>query len=1067
MRGAGPIRKIALVTALFAFACGPARSQDVIEASDVEVLIGSRETAADGGGAITLPIRLSNRTGEILSVTQDVALPAGWSLATKQDVIAVPANETVSRFLLLRVPQAAPAGRYAVRLIVSDLAGRMLHSVVHDINVRVRCSVALELQSDAKFVEEGGQITIQTEVRNSGNVPLHALLHAQSHSGHRIVIDKDTLALAPASSQNMAIRVHVTDRVKRKTRRSATLTARPIGCGESPSEVSRTVSFDVLPAAGDAAQARTVIPASLSLSGGSGSSGIGGHIDLSVSGYVDREEKREIGIQIRLPDDRVTRFGRRSLLKARYATSNVAVAVGDFRTGYGLLSRPSGVGRGVSIDARHKGLRGGAFWSRPQYRFPIRAHSGVMVGIARGEQVSARALFSRQTGVDSRESVTLMASIAPVRDAELTLEYGDSFRGSSDASAASIQLVGSQRGLTYSGRYIHAGPRFPGQFANYEFTQGSLTVRPMPGLHVSTGGRLERRTFDAGGEDTASQKSNELYDVGVGWRVRSARTEISTTATAALAKRSLSGPSAEVTDQRHAGLELRIVRPAFAIGAKLQRGHYVNRVVNLTDMFTRTTFSARVGNSSHSVGLALEWTSGRMISRPLIGSVVGGHFTMETRVADRLRVEADAFVSRDGFWAQGVYRLLDVRALRALRGGGQISLRAVHSSFGPSSTASTDLGLMLRLPLTMPNPLATRLRRFEGRVIDHETGQPLAAVLAQLGDQHALTDSNGRFAMTQPDGGEYLFRVDMSTVGVAYVPMVEMPLTIDFDRHLESHVEVSVARAASVSVEVGMLSRQATLVNERNDSGAAPVVPLNSAVVEIQDAIGRYRAVTNVAGKTTFMNVRPGEYAARIVHAILPPHYETGVDFSFRVEPGGKARVVLTAVPTRRQIRMISLRNGDPKSTVDTTANTPRTIPPCRSIETRVTSHVVQDGETLSSIAVHYYGEPLIWPLIWLANRSITDDPDLIRPGNELEIETPGPTFDPVEFGRQTEYVTSTNDSLPSIAARFTGDARLWPMIWWANRSRIADPETLPANLTLRWPTMRLVALATTVCDDK
>ena len=48
--------------------------------------------------------------------------------------------------------------------------------------------------------------------------------------------------------------------------------------------------------------------------------------------------------------------------------------------------------------------------------------------------------------------------------------------------------------------------------------------------------------------------------------------------------------------------------------------------------------------------------------------------------------------------------------------------------------------------------------------------------------------------------------------------------------------------------------------------------------------------------------------------------------------------------------------------------------------------HVVQQGETLSKIATHYYGDSNLYPKIFEANRDILKDPDVIRVGQKLRI---------------------------------------------------------------------------------
>jgi len=48
--------------------------------------------------------------------------------------------------------------------------------------------------------------------------------------------------------------------------------------------------------------------------------------------------------------------------------------------------------------------------------------------------------------------------------------------------------------------------------------------------------------------------------------------------------------------------------------------------------------------------------------------------------------------------------------------------------------------------------------------------------------------------------------------------------------------------------------------------------------------------------------------------------------------------------------------------------------------------HVVQKGDTLSKIAEQYYGDKMLYPQIFDANKDVLTDPDKIKPGQRLLI---------------------------------------------------------------------------------
>ena len=91
------------------------------------------------------------------------------------------------------------------------------------------------------------------------------------------------------------------------------------------------------------------------------------------------------------------------------------------------------------------------------------------------------------------------------------------------------------------------------------------------------------------------------------------------------------------------------------------------------------------------------------------------------------------------------------------------------------------------------------------------------------------------------------------------------------------------------------------------------------------------------------------------------------------------------------------------------------------------TRHTVVAGDTLSALATRFYGDAQLHRLI--ATASGIADPDVIHAGQRLIIP------------EITRHTVVAGDTLSALAARFYGDASLYPLI--ATVNGIADPNVI------------------------
>ena len=101
-----------------------------------------------------------------------------------------------------------------------------------------------------------------------------------------------------------------------------------------------------------------------------------------------------------------------------------------------------------------------------------------------------------------------------------------------------------------------------------------------------------------------------------------------------------------------------------------------------------------------------------------------------------------------------------------------------------------------------------------------------------------------------------------------------------------------------------------------------------------------------------------------------------------------------------------------------------------------VRTHTVVAGETLSALALRFYGDAELYRLI--ATASGIADPDVINVGQRLIF----PDF--------TRYTVVAGDTLSALALRFYGDAELDRLI--AGASGIADPARHQCGATADHP---------------
>lgn len=220
----------------------------------------------------------------------------------------------------------------------------------------------------------------------------------------------------------------------------------------------------------------------------------------------------------------------------------------------------------------------------------------------------------------------------------------------------------------------------------------------------------------------------------------------------------------------------------------------------------------------------------------------------------------------------------------------------------------------------------------------------------------------------------------------------------------------------------------------------------------------------------------------------VPPLNPQGVDPVEPVRPvasatGAEPVQIASASPSKVADPQVSGQNnvpapetfGDPAAASGAVKPTPQAAAPKGRI------HVIQTGDTLSSIAAKYYGKEngnrqSVLAKLYEVNSKVLTSRDKMRIGDKLIIPSltdlvgeaakkPEPSqtllskFSNVlerpgkEDQKQiTEYVVKQGDSLWSIAQRTMGDGKRYKEIIQANRDKIKDADDLTTGMSLKIP---------------
>jgi nucleoid-associated protein YgaU len=310
-------------------------------------------------------------------------------------------------------------------------------------------------------------------------------------------------------------------------------------------------------------------------------------------------------------------------------------------------------------------------------------------------------------------------------------------------------------------------------------------------------------------------------------------------------------------------------------------------------------------------------------------------------------------------------------------------------------------------------------------------------------------------------------------------------------------VEVPVARAGEL---FGSVRRYEYSDGARQEGELRPIDIEQYAVIEATDDVGSYRTTTDELGRFSFRNLRPGQWAVRVVFLDLPDGFRVEESpGKHSVAPGERVEIELRTKPRKRSIKFVS--GGR------VTAGTPGLVPPnaAKGPEVAQKDSTKNGSDRAGRIAVTS-GEPARSDSTSNSLASNADsttaraaakkemDSQVSPRGDSLQVNGRNPSSDEFVANRirrafeealrvasdldpdyvwQDRYVVvdSTFDdrcapspiegrhevvsgeSLAFLARKYYCDPVMWPKIWFANYAAAPNPNLIRVGQELVVPT--------------
>lgn len=1012
--------------------------------------LGAARVVVESGGLATLTFRVVNRSDVPLTVQGRLTLPPEWRLAIPAVPLALAANGSELQLLRIALPARAAAGTYTVRYGAGDAGASDSVSVT----VPEHRAVTVRVRDVPRFVTAGAAYDVLFDVRNGGNAPVVVHLAVSGSEDSSVRLDSSAVHLSAGRERMVRARVR-THEAGTRTRVDRVRLA--VAIDGDTARVEPAVSVvEVVPKHSVRASRFRRVPAELTVR----------QVDraprpvaeLRGAGALTASGATQVEFLLRGLDQTASLFGEQDEYWLAVGAPRYRLRLGDRAAPYSRLGESWRSGTGAEGEVTVAGVRVGAFAQRDR-RGAAAARSterGASVEMRPWSRLLTEGRYVSRGGGNAADVWTARAQLAPWRTLSLDAELGRGHDSVGMGRAYAVAMTASAPRASVTLRRVAADSGFPGLTRGTTSSEAAATLVPVSRLSVSVSATkwTALRTRLLAGPSSTDERAVDGRVAWGQWLDAGYRRSID--------GRTLFGVRRERRSRSarlSAGLPIGLatVRGGAEYGVTVVDDAPLDRIP-----FRRVDLRASVGRGANVVSASAEWLTGMSPSSWIGDDQLRAAVSAALPLTPVTRLALSLSATRHAGAPARAPIVLDVGLLQSLPFGQRASWRTRAMSYGPDmppvrAAHQTDYTVPFGLPVGGSDASGT----VRARVVDRETGRPLAGMLLRVGDRVRFTDADGAAAFDGLTEATQYVEVDRETLGADRVVVPAAVLGVTVHAGETKAVELGVARGAAIH---GRLRRLDAAPSDR--LGAPPALADSGTIVgtvlQLSNGSDSVRTVVDGWGAFGFGLVAPGRWVLSVVQADLPRYHRFEEDrVVLDLAPAEARDVLLRVTPSAPTIQMIAqaeltveppgsgrgtASSSMPRAVADPageqwSSSEPRSVPPPSGRDSAVARSRGDDGTHTPP------WDPGLRRLVAPPSRAARGP--VIRivppPGPVVRVVPP-----PVTAHHYT--VTRWDVSLTSVARAMYGDESLWPKIWLANLDQLRDPDVIRPGQRLRIP---------------